>query len=356
MPVSPNAAPNDDHSGLGMSVPVDGVERALKELWDNDAASTKATLINLVIFSTRAGSLAGNNALVAGLTRDHACRVLLVEDTLGAPVQAWITAHCHLSGGKKSVCSEQIAFQLDRERPGLARNTLLAHLLSDLPVILWWQGPLDDAFEPALYQHVDRLLIDSSDWPDALVAEQIETLLGARKAMVQPFSIHDLAWTRTYQFRIAVAALFDHPHAKRLHHGIETAEVVAAPGSGASAALLAAWIAHSLGWKPSANSPDGWDFVTSSGRTIRFFRREEAGAAPLARLRLAGKDTAIEVTRACGDHHVEARIVDEGNMPPLVLPADSDDPGDLVASMLSRGGKNSLYSAVLPAFLAMVKA
>ncbi len=344
------------HSSLGLEVPVPGIERALKELWDNDQASTKATLINLVIFSTNPRTLATNNALVAGLTRDHACRVLLIEATPGAETKAWITAHCHLSSGRKSICSEQIALQLDGNRPGLARNTLLAHLLSDLPVILWWQGELDNAFEPALFHHVDRLLVDGSEWPTHAVAAQIENLLAAQAAMARPFSIHDLAWTRTYQFRIAVAALFDHPHAQSAMSSLNAGEVVVAPGQKATGALLVAWIAHALGWQPVSNHADGWEFVSRSGRRIRFACLESADSATIGKLALTGGETTIEVTRAIGHQHLHAKILDASNLAPMVLPADPDSPGHLVASMLSRGGKNSLYCAVLPGFLTMVKA
>ena len=342
-----------DYGRLGREVPVSGIEKALAELWENDEASTKATLLNLVCFSTRAGSLLENDRLAAELTRDHACRVLLIEATPGAETRAWISAHCHLSGGKKSVCSEQIALLLDRNRVGLARNTLLALLPSDLPVVLWWQGPLDDAFEPGLYSHVDRLLVDSAGWEFSETPRQLAKLAAAREKMGRPFALHDLAWTRTYQFRIALAALFDHPHAQALLGDLQRVEIVVAPGYRACGALLAAWISRSLGWTPAGALPEGWKFSKANGAIVEFVCQESPDSAPVGRLELGSARGAVTISRKRGDCHLCASIEDGTQLPPLMLPAQCDGIASLVAEMLSRGGKNSLYSAVLPVLLEM---
>lgn len=338
---------------LGQEVPVARIERAFKELWENDQASTKATLLNLVCFSTSPGSLLRNHHVAARLTRDHACRVLLIEATPGAATRAWISAHCHLTGGKKSVCSEQIALQLDRTRPGLARNTMLGLLPSDLPVVLWWQGPLDEAFEPGLYWHVDRLLIDSAEWDFATVADQLVALQIARSKMGRPFAIHDLAWTRTYQFRIALAALFDHPHAEALLGGLNVGELVVGRGFRACGALLAAWIARALGWKPTGSLPDGWTFTDAGGAPVRFVCEEADVGEAVVRVELRGAGGGVSVVRATGDCHLQASILDGSALPPLILPAGCEGTAGLVEEMLSRGGKNSLHAAVLPVMLEM---
>lgn len=342
-----------DYAWLGQEVPISGIEKALAALWENDEASTKATLLNLVCFSTKADSLLENDRVAAELTRDHACRVLLIEATPGAQNRAWISAHCHLSGGKKSVCSEQIALLLYRDRPGLARNTLLGLLPSDLPVVLWWQGPLDDAFEPGLYSHVDRLLVNSSEWEFSEIPRQLAKLMQAREKMGRPFAIHDLAWTRTYQFRIAVAALFDHPHAQALMNGLTRVGIGVATGYRACGALLAAWISRSMGWTPAGALSEGWKFRKANGETVEFFCEESEESAPVGRLELRGPAGAVSINRTKGDYHLCASIEDGARLPPLMLPANSDSLPNLVAEMLSRGGKNSLYAAVMPVLLEM---
>ena len=331
-----------------------GVEHALKNLWDGDQALTKATLVNLVILSTRSWALETNTALVSGITRSHACRVLLIDACPGSACRAWITAHCHLSGGKKSICSEQMAFMLDSDRDGLVRGILLAHLLGDLPVICWWQGALDHNFEPGLFSHIDRLLIDSSAWESDGIRPQMESLLAARATMAGPFSIHDLAWTRTFQFRIAIAALFDHPHAMAMLPDIHAGEVVVAPGHRAAAVLLAAWLATIMRWQATGGAAGHWTFTSPDGQARRVDWREEVGSPPLGRIMLTAPSGRIEAVRPAGATHIRATIMDGSGQPSLVFPADPDNAGELVAAMLSRGGKNSLYSAVLPAFMAML--
>jgi hypothetical protein len=235
----------------------------------------------------------------------------------------------------------------------LIRNTLLAHLLGDLPVVLWWQGQLDDAFEPGLFQNTDRLIIDSTGWPCDMRAGQMELIMAARAGMARPFSLHDIAWTRTYQFRIALAALFDHPHAVQALPGICRAEVVVGSGQAATGQLLVAWIARTLGWRPRSRAGASWEFTTPGGPPVPVAIREDAAAAPLACIRLEHPLGRVEVNRAAGNSHLQAQIHDGSSLPPLVLPADPDATGDLVTTLLSRGGKNSLYTSILPVFLEM---
>ena len=59
---------------LGREVALRDIDRELRRLWEADTARTKASLMNLVIFSERPGSLAVNSALTRELTREQACR------------------------------------------------------------------------------------------------------------------------------------------------------------------------------------------------------------------------------------------------------------------------------------------
>ena len=100
---------------LGIEVPVSSIEKELRKLWEQDDAQSNASLMNLAIYSEKEGSLVENSKIIYNLTSEHACRAILVEindRTEEAGLRAWITAHCHLAGGKKSVCCEQIAFHL----------------------------------------------------------------------------------------------------------------------------------------------------------------------------------------------------------------------------------------------------
>ncbi|MEY2498112.1 MAG: hypothetical protein QOD12_1668, partial [Verrucomicrobiota bacterium] len=121
------------------------IDRQLKNLWDESGgAMTRASLINLAIYSEAPGSLAANTELIAKITENHACRAIVIGANPAAKenrVEAWISAHCHVSSaGSKQVCSEQLSFLVEGASTALLSNIVFSHLDSDLPLYLWWQG------------------------------------------------------------------------------------------------------------------------------------------------------------------------------------------------------------------------
>ena len=107
----------------GMPVEVAQINRSLKALWEQEGnVLTRASLINFAVYSEAADALSANTQLMEQVTREHACRIILLAANPAASkqrVQAWISAHCHLTGASaRQVCSEQIAFLLDRKQSG----------------------------------------------------------------------------------------------------------------------------------------------------------------------------------------------------------------------------------------------
>jgi glucose-6-phosphate dehydrogenase assembly protein OpcA len=152
---------------LGKEVTIGSVDKELRLLWEQDKASTNASLMNLAVYSEEDGAILKNSELVQEITSEHACRAILIGIDRKNPetsIRAWITAHCHLSAGRKSVCCEQLAFQLTGRATGRLRNTVFAHLNSDLPLVFWWQGELSPIFSERLYSLIDRFVFDSSQW------------------------------------------------------------------------------------------------------------------------------------------------------------------------------------------------
>ena len=103
---------------LGMPVEISAINRELKKLWeDGGEVMTRASLINLAVYSEDPDSLAPNTQIISAITNDHACRALVIAAHCACAddrVQAWISAHCHVSrAGSKQVCSEQLSFLLE---------------------------------------------------------------------------------------------------------------------------------------------------------------------------------------------------------------------------------------------------
>ncbi|MGB7839012.1 MAG: glucose-6-phosphate dehydrogenase assembly protein OpcA, partial [Terrimicrobiaceae bacterium] len=104
----------------GLPVEIGRIDKELGKLWEETGdTKTRASLINLAIYTESAESVAGNTNLISQIASQHACRALLIFANPGAPregARAWISAHCHLAGkGERQICSEQITFQLDGE-------------------------------------------------------------------------------------------------------------------------------------------------------------------------------------------------------------------------------------------------
>jgi glucose-6-phosphate dehydrogenase assembly protein OpcA len=335
---------------LGLEVAVSDIDRELRKLWEQDEARTNASLMNLVVYSEKPGALLENSGIIRNLTREHACRAILVEVNRAEPqpsLRAWITAHCHLAHGRKSVCCEQIALYLTGIVTGRFRNTVFAHLNSDLPLVFWWQGELSDILTERLVAVIDRLIIDSSHWVDPAASfRRIEETAGANPDLI----LQDHEWTRTWQFRLGVASIFDNPSAQQALPDIESVEITHHPAHRNSALLLLAWLAVQTGWQDIETGDHHFVFKSRSGKTIRAILIEDAGAAPLSSLILRAADKSAAITHAAGSAHVERRIEAPGYQATSLAPADPSSAEELVALQLARGGRNSLFGKILPRF------
>jgi glucose-6-phosphate dehydrogenase assembly protein OpcA len=339
---------------LGIEVPVSAIDSELRKLWEQDEARTNASLINLVVFSEKPGALIENSAIVSELTREHACRAILVEIHRGADpsLRAWITAHCHLAEGKKSVCCEQISFFLSGNVTGRFRNTVFAHLNSDLPLVFWWQGELTSTLTERLVAVIDRLIFDSSSWSNPSASfDKINETSQANGDLV----LQDHAWTRTLQFRIAIASLFDDAVAKTALPDIDSVTITHHPEHRNSALQLLAWLAVQAGWKDQP-SADHFTFQSGHGMKISATLHEDPNAAPLAALMICAGVTKVQVTYENGSSYLQRHIESGTYCATSLSPAGAELPEELVAMQLARGGKNSLYQKILPRFRALLNA
>lgn len=344
-------------SGLGLEVEVGSIEAELKLLWEADDASTKASLINLAVYSERAGALLENSSAIQSLTREHACRALLIgmdREAVEASLRSWITAHCHLAQGKKSVCCEQVSFLMAGRVMGRLRNTVFAHLASDLPLVFWWQGELSDLFEPDLYRQIDRFVFDSSSWGD------LQAGFGRIKAAADDSQgrivMQDLSWTRSYHFRLAVAALFDDPMAQESLASISNVLLQAAPDQRPAALLLLSWLATQGGWEISGcEEREGSTALQMSAGEWGVEALIKWRESPFALQELNLKSSACEVAVVREGEHLMQRVCDGEHRLDLRCPADPVEAVDLVADQLSRGGKNALLRKVWPTFFKLLE-
>ena len=339
----------DEYAELGKEVPVSQIDHELRALWEQDDARTNASLMNLVVYTERKGGLLENSRIISDLTRENACRAILVEIARDeeTSLRAWITAHCQLSHGQKSVCCEQIAFRLTGRVTGRFRNTVFSHLNSDLPLVFWWQGELSEVLTERLASVIDRLIVDSSAWADtkagfARIAEATEGNTGV--------VVQDLAWTRCWQFRVGIAGLFDDNAAQAMLGEVSHIRIRHSPQDRNTAMQLLAWLAIQAGWKITGAG----QFETKEGRRITAEIESSKDSAPLGMVELSSSTTTVRVSREKDSAHLLREIESGDYKVSSLSPADPDSQESLVACQLSRGGKNSLFLKILPAFLELL--
>src|ERR1041384_4004912 len=246
-----------ENVSLGQSVELGKIDKELKKLWrEGENAMTRASLINLAVYSEKPGSLEKNTQLIARITENHACRAIVIGANRSSKedrVEAWINAHCHMTrAGSKQICSEQLSFSLEGPCVKLLPSIVFSHLDSDLPLYLWWQDDFPEAMDPQLWAWIDRLIFDSQSWKN--FDEQMRRVETAQHEARQRIVLCDLNWTRLDKVRYAIAQFFDHPASHHHFTEMENMTVDFAPGFKSSAILLIGWLAAQLNWKTDQQS------------------------------------------------------------------------------------------------------
>jgi glucose-6-phosphate dehydrogenase assembly protein OpcA len=337
-------------TGPGEAVEVREIDRRLKALWESNEAMTRASLMNFAIVSEQPDSMETGTELIREVTREHACRALLFVIEPAADdrwVRAWITAHCQLGdGGNKSVCSEQISFLIHGCGQTLLANTLFAHVDSDLPLTLWWQGDFTGNWEPHLFTEIDRLVIDSSGWESP--AEQFAILRRAWLHSASEFSVNDIAWTRVLSLRMALAACFDDPAALERLPEVESVEITCAAGHVLPGKLFAAWAAHRAGWELAEVAVPGRAFVfKSEDRSLRVTFSETPALSPVPRVRLSGPGLEVTLTHGDESAFIASRVETPAGVTERLTPCPCRTPAELVIERLRRGCNTRLYFKLL---------
>lgn len=337
-------------AGLGDEVPLMGLGKQLKQLWQSNDAITKASLANFAIYSEDINSLPENTELIREVTREHACRALLIAADPGAAevsVRAWVTAHCQLSGGgKKSICSEQIAFLISGQSPNLVPNTVFSWLESDLPLTFWWQGEFSARWEPHLYAVIDRLVIDSGGWQNPL--PQLELLESAWRHDHGGFTVNDLSWTRVLHLRMALAAAFDEPGMLQHLAEVETIQINYGTGHGLAARMLAAWMIDQAGWEldKDLSAPETFT-INRSGSSIRLVFAKTHSKCAVPRVELRSSRGTVCLTQESGSPFIHTQIRLGGNNLERLTPCPCETPAELVTERLRRGCKTKRYFTLL---------
>jgi hypothetical protein len=170
---------------------------------------------------------------LAGLAERHPSRTVLLfpEREAADGVAARVRLECYeVPGSPRHLCNEVVELRLRGNRALAPASIALPLVLPDLSIFLRWRGrpDFDSPIFDQLVEMVDRLVVDSAEWPD--VPEAYQPLTG----VFDRVAVSDIAWRRTERWREALAR--DWP---------EVPERIAGPPGEAS--LVAGWLRSRTG-------------------------------------------------------------------------------------------------------------
>jgi glucose-6-phosphate dehydrogenase assembly protein OpcA len=206
------------------------ISKALVKIREEGGVVALGRVLTLVIVTAPDGAEeaieAANDA-----SREHPMRVLVVsrDPEESGDVPARLDAEIRVGGDAGA--SEVIVLRARGEAARNEESLVMALLLSDAPVVVWWPGSAPDVpGESPLGRIAHRRITDASTQPDPQGA------LHALATSYRPGDA-DFAWTRLTLWRAQLAAVLDQPPYTPIT-GVRVTGAIDSP----STTLLAAWL------------------------------------------------------------------------------------------------------------------
>jgi len=190
------------------------------------------------------------------------------------------------------------------------------------------------------------LIYDSGTWKD--FGAQFWHVEAAEREARQRIVLCDLNWTRLDKVRYAIAQFFDHLTSHHHFATIENLKLDYAPGFKSTALLLLDWLGAQLNWKLNEPARNGsCRMLDANNRKIDIELRPRDGG-PIGEVTINSNGVQFRVAPAqCGDLlEISRRGANESPVPQM-MPAQSNDPAELVTQELTRGGPHEVYLRAL---------
>jgi len=219
-----------------MSITV-GIERELAALREEDRGVTlvRTSTMTHIVWAP-AEWLDAALTTLSGLSERHPSRTIVLVPLPSAAdgVESEVRLeNFRLGSLGREVCSEVITLRLGGSRIEAAASLVLPLVRPNLPVFMRWRGrpPFGEPVLESLVDVVDRLVVDSSEWPD------VPGAYGALLPYFERPAVSDIAWARAERWRVALADRWPE---------IATVTDLAVRGPMADALLLAGWLGSRL--------------------------------------------------------------------------------------------------------------
>lgn len=336
------------------AVDVAAIERALGQLWaeeENGAAAgrrtlTRACMSNLVVFCSLPEDTGAVIEDLGAIVEQHPARVLLLmAGTLGEPdaIEAYVSAQCHLVGGGKQVCSEQVRLSAGVSATARLPSVVRSLLMADLPTALWWVAPAAPPLAGAVFDDLadmaGQVIYDSSRWRDPEAG--VNAVAGWRSRRGK-CGFADLDWRLLKPWRRVIAETVDPALVPGALSSLRSVTIDYAGATTVQSWLLVGWLASRLGWRCvgtlSADVAEAaCTFTTPSGPARALLRRLEGGAPGVQQVLLEWEES--PQTRKASlsrDGHDRVRVRVEGDATgPRVVPLRRKARAALVAQQLA---------------------
>ena len=261
-------------SWTGRAVDIDRIEAELTKLRhltagdpDGSKVAIRTSLVNMVVHAEDDDTAARASRVIEDLATHHPSRALVViarpsEDE--SQIDASLAAHCHLAQGmEQQVCCEEVTLHVSGRAALHLHSIIVPLLIPDLPVVVWWTGPLPDKSHliEELCDVADHFIVDSSRFADQL--GDLARIRGL--ASLHDCAIGDLNYERVRSWRDLVER---HTGAAGLGDwlsSVKSAEIRytgLAQQTPAQAILFLAWLAVHCAWDLGSVSAQGSNRLT----------------------------------------------------------------------------------------------
>ncbi len=331
-------------------------------------AQARNCVMNLLAFASSTSEVEAVQDAGAQLSAHHPMRliVLVLEPAHNVTrLDAWIRSEAHELPDGMPVQCETVRLKVTGTAVTEPAALVEPLLVPDLPTYLWWHGtpPLGQGAMRQVLKLVDALIIDSSSFERPFIATL--ELAELARSNLDDVGLFDLQWARLDPWRETVAQFFT-PADRRPFlagiNGVGIDYVGEGRGNRVGAALLAGWLASTLGWKLQRAA-------AGTGGLVQAFYAAERNhpvevsfrSVPVGGLR-EGEVAAIRVTAAAGgrtaslslERDIEgqrrARLqLDIGELDsytewrPMVSRADAE----LLLRMIPAGPRDAIYQDAL---------
>jgi len=315
------------------------IEKRLADIWreegeDEERAVTRAALWNVVAHTWDAEQHAFATGILGRASAAVPQRTIVIraEPQAASELSSWISANCHMMGGGRQVCSEEVAIFAGGERVHHVPPLVASLLLPDMPVAVWWVGDLPSEqhqYVETLLDPADRLIVDSSHFNNAADFQLVARI--AERTITAPA---DLNWARIDEWRATTAALFDPPAMRGRLHAIRNVRVVS--GGGAT-----------LGERSEAVLYVSW-LEAQSGQQVSFELVSEGTEAGIGSVEIHFNDDSTALVRV--DRERGVVIATSGGMEVAVdciSRARTHDLEDLIVRLLKRPEADRVYIKAL---------